>query len=134
MNYCKVVFTVLILLNVSFQQALMAQPRPGHVIPMEDLKNQLAAQSEERHQNIQEIQKLLRHDLVQKELGRLVDLEKVELALATLDDEKLQELATESREVNNQLEAGLAGWAIVLITVGVCVAVLFIVLAIVIDD
>lgn len=134
MKYCKVCLTILILLNLSIQQALMAQSASGHVVPAEDLKNQLATQSEERHQNIQEIQKLLRHDLVQKELGGLVDLEKVELTLATLDDEKLQELAAESREVNNQLEAGLAGWAIVLITVGVCVAVLFIVLAIVIDD
>ena len=134
MKYCKVSLTILILLNVSFQQAVMALPIQSHVVPMGELQNQLAAQSAQRLQDIQEIQELLSHDLVQREVGRLVDLERVELALSNLDDETLNELATESREVNDQLQAGLAGWAIVLITVGVCLAVLFIVLAIIIDD
>ena len=134
MKYCKVCLTILILLNLSIQQALMAQPFSSHVVPMEQLQNQLAEQSGQRLQNIQEIQKLLRHELVQREVGRLVDLGRVEIALSTLDDETLRQLADESRNVNDQLEAGLAGWAIVLITVGICLAVLFIVLAVLIND
>jgi len=134
MKYCRVSFTILVLLNISFQQAVMAQPIQSHVVPLGELQNQLAEQSGQRLQNIHEIQKLLRRELIQREVGRLVDLERVELALNNLDDETLNELATESREVNDQLQAGLAGWAIVLITVGVCLAVLFIVLAILIND
>jgi hypothetical protein len=111
MKYWEVSLTILILLNLSLQQAVMAQPVPSHLVPVEELQNQLAEQSGQRRQNIQEIQKLLRHELVRREVGSLVDLEKVEVALGTLDDETLRQLADDSRNVSDQLEAGLATWA-----------------------
>jgi hypothetical protein len=89
----------------------MAQPVPSHVVPIEELENQLAAHSDQRMKNIEEIQRLLDHRLVQQEVGRLVDLQRVKLIVPTLDDETLDQLADESRNVSDQLEAGLATWA-----------------------
>lgn len=133
MKYCKVSITVLILLNVSFQQAVMAQAVPGHVIPGEELQNQLIVQSAQRMEHIQEIQKLLRQNLVQQEVGKLVDLERVELALAALDDETLNQLAVQSREVNDQIEAGMATWGWVVIVAIVAFVTMVIVVAAVVD-
>lgn len=126
MKRCRVCLTILILLNLTFQQALMGQPVPNHVVPMGELQNQLAAQSAQRLQDIQEIQELLNHDLVQREVGRVVDLERVELALATLDDESLNQLADESRKMNDQLQAGLSTGAKVAIIAGVAFGVVLI--------
>jgi len=102
----------------------MAQPAPNHVVPVEELQNQLISQSAQRLDNIQEVQRLLHHDLVQGQLGKLVDLEKVELALAVLDDKTLNELAIQSKEVNDQIEAGLSTAAWIVIIVAVLVFVL----------
>jgi hypothetical protein len=124
MKYCKVCLTILILLNLSIQQALMARAAPNHVVPVEELHSRLATLSAQRMQNIQAVQKLLHHDLVQQEVGRLVDLEKVELALAVLDDKTLNELAIQSKEVNDQIEAGLSTAAWIVIIVAVLVFVL----------
>ena len=125
MKYCKACLTILILLSLSFQQASMAQPVPNHVVPLEELQNQLVTQSAQRMQNIQEVQKLLRHDLVQQQVEKLVDLEKVELALATLDDETLQELAVQSREVNDQLQAGISTVTIIVIVAAAATVIIF---------
>ena len=132
MKYCRVSLPILILLNLSFQQSLQAQPVSGHLVPVEDLQRQLTAQSKQRLQNIEEIQKLLRHELVQQQMGKLLDLEKVELALVTLDDETLQKLATESEQVNDQIEAGITiwGWIGIAILAAIVIIVLSILLAI----
>ncbi|HUV12546.1 MAG TPA: hypothetical protein VMY18_02820 [Acidobacteriota bacterium] len=117
MKYYRACLIILTLLNVSYQQVLSAQPVSNHVVPVEDLQNRLITQSTRRMENIQEVQKLLRHDLVQKQLGQLVDLERAQVALATLDDETLNQLANESRRVNDQLQAGMATWGWVVIAV-----------------
>jgi hypothetical protein len=110
MNHCRVCLALVILLNLTVQQALMAHPVTNHVVPVAELHSRFNAQSARRIENIQEVQRLLNQPLIQKELGRLVPLERVELALATLDDETLNELAAESREFNDQIEAGMATW------------------------
>jgi len=117
MKSCGVCLSLLFLLNFSFQRELMAglgqgHVVQGHVVTSEELQHELAARSAQRLENFEEVQRLLRHDLVQKQLGQLVDLENVELALATLDDETLESLASESQKVNDQIEAGMAtcGW------------------------
>jgi hypothetical protein len=133
MKCCKVSLAVLILLNLLFQQALVAHPIQRHVVPVGELNSQLISQSAQRVENIQEIQKLLRQDLVQQQLGNLMNLEKVELAVAALDDETLNELATESQKVNDQIEAGMATWGWVVIAAIAAFVIIVIVAAATID-
>jgi hypothetical protein len=133
MKYCKVCLTILILLNISFQQAVMAQPIQKHVVPLEKLQNRLISHSAQRMEDIAEVQKLLRHDLVRQQLGKLMELEKVELALATLDDETLERLAGESQKVNDQIEAGMATWGWVAIAAIAAFVIIVIIAAAAID-
>ena len=105
MKFCAVHLTILVFLNLSFQQSLLANPAQRHLVSREALHGQLISQSNQRAENIKEIQKLLHNDLVQQEVGSLLNLEKVELALDALDDKTLDELAIKSREVNDQIEA-----------------------------
>ena len=41
-------------------------------------------------------------------MGRLFDLEQIAMAIPTLDDEALDELARESQRMNEQFQAGLS--------------------------
>ena len=97
MKHSGVWLAILILLNLPFQQALWAHRVPDHVLPLGELKIQFEAHTAQRFENTQEIRKLIYHRLVQKELGELLALERVELALATLDDETVDELASQPR-------------------------------------
>jgi len=127
MKYFNVSLTIVILLNLSFQTSFTAGGFQNHLVTTEELQGQLISQSAQRMENIQEVQKLLRHNFVQRELGRLADLERLELALAVLDDETLRRLANESREINDQIEAGVetSTWILIAILVSVPV-ILFI--------
>jgi CHASE3 domain sensor protein len=88
----------------------------------------LGKSSAERAANIQEVQKLLRHDEVQKRFGALADLGKIDEALPTLDDATLRQLATDSQQVNDQLQAGLRwyGWVLIVIVVWIVIGVIII--------
>ena len=121
MRPLKILLGILILLNLNLLQAQEAR----HLVPVEDLHGQLKAQSLQRTENIQEIRALLQHGLVQQRLGGFVDMEKVEVALAAIDEETLELLAEESREVNDQLEAGLATSTWIIIAVAVAAAAIF---------
>jgi hypothetical protein len=127
MKHCKVCFTILILLAMSFQQTVAAQPIPDHLVSPEELRQGLMNQSAQRMVNIQAVRTLLHQELVQQQVGRLVDLEKIELALATLDDDTLKQLANESRRVNDQLQAGMATWGWVLIALIAAITIIAVV-------
>ena len=91
---------------------------------MGDLQNELTIRSEERLRDIQEICKLLRHEVVQREVGKVVDLEKVELVLVALDDETLHELAIQSNQLNDQIEAGITMWGWIGIAILAAIAII----------
>lgn len=117
MKFLTVCVGITILMNVSFRTELMAQQIRNHVVPVEELQQRLVAQSAERSRDIQDIRKLLRHDVVQAKLGKLVDLNRIEVSLATLDNETLNQIAANSRSVNDQIEAGMATWGWVVIAI-----------------
>ncbi len=121
---------IFLLGSFPFQQTVVAQQATFHVVDLEELRSSLLARYEARSENVKEVQRLLRHKEVQKRLGRLFDLEQIEKAVPTLDEETLQQLAGWSREVNDQFRGGLGKGAKIAITVGVVVGVVLIILAI----
>ncbi len=125
MKFCNVLLTTTLALTLCFPSNLLAQRQLGHVVSLEEMRTALVKRAVERAANVQEIQKLLRHAEVQKRFGALADLEKIEQALPTLDDETLSRLAADSQKVNDQLQAGVPGWAWGVI-IGAAVAVVII--------
>ena len=123
MKFFNVILTTTLVLILCFPSSLIAQQQLGHVVSLEELRTALVNRSAQRAADVQEIQKLLRHAEVQKRFGALANLEKIEQALPTLDDETLSRLAADSQKVNDQLQAGLSGWAWGVI-IGVAVAVI----------
>ena len=111
MKFFNVFLTTTLVLTLCFPSKLLAQQQLGHVVSLEELRTALVKRAAQRAANVQEIQKLLRHAEVQKRFGALADLEKIEQALPTLDDETLSRLAADSQKVNDQLQAGVPGWA-----------------------
>jgi hypothetical protein len=87
----------------------------------------------ERLNNLGEIRRLLHQELVRSELQKLVDLERVEVALTTLDDATLSQLASQSRQANDQLQAGI-GFRTIVILAAVAVAVIVIIVVAGDDD
>ena len=117
MKLLNMFLTIFLALILCFPGNLIAQQQPGHVVSLEELRTALVSRSVERAANVQEVQKLLRHDEVQKRFGALADLGRIEQALPTLDDETLRQLAADSQKVNDQLQAGLEWWGWVIIAV-----------------
>jgi len=102
------------LLDFSFEQPLMAEQ--NHVVALEELQAQLVMQVAQRTQYIKEVQRLLDHHLVQRQLGRVVNLELITAALPPLDDKTLSQLADESRQMNDQSRGGRGEeWIIILV-------------------
>ena len=120
--------TVLLVLHTSLQAVPSPVQKAVHLVSIEELRDQVAAQTVERDSNIREIQTLLRHQGVQDRLGHLFDLEKVAVAVPTLDNETLGELALQSRQVNEQFRAGGMGMILALVIAVVVVIVLAIIL------
>jgi len=127
MNRASIGLVVSILLISCVSQVLAAGPSQGHVVGLEELQGNLAADSSQRQAHIEQVRKMLRHQLVQEQVGRLVDLEKIEAGIGSLDDETLAQLAEQSQEVNDQIGAGVSSWVII---IAVSVALLVILLLI----
>ena len=120
MKSFKIGFAFLLLVNVISIQILSANTLQGHVVSIQEVQKKVDSQYTQRMNNIQEIQKLLRHSEVQKHLGGLYDLKKIEAAVSNLDDATLEDLASRSRFANDQLQAGMG-------TVGIAILVAVIV-------
>ena len=126
MKFFNVILTTTLVLILCFPSSLIAQQQLGHVVSLEELRTALVKRTAQRADDVQEVQKLLRHAEVQKRFGALADLEKIEQVLPSLDDETLSRLAADSQKVNDQLQAGaLPGWAWGVI-IGAAVAVIII--------
>ena len=102
MTMLRVTMATFLVLFVSSQDLVRAQTMP-HVVSPEDLRTAVKAEFVLRKANVEEIQKLLRHEVVQKQTAWLIDLERIANVVPTLDDNTLNRLAQESRKVNDQL-------------------------------
>jgi hypothetical protein len=131
MKYFKISFALLILINFVSVQSLSANTPQDHVVSLQEIQKQVETKSSQRANNIRDIQKLLRHSEVQKHVGGLIDLQKIKVAVASLDNETLEDLASQSRFANDQLQAGIGTTGLIAIII-VCVVV--VILAIVIPD
>jgi hypothetical protein len=127
MKSWRIFAIALIFVSLLLPTGLMAQQAQSHVVSLEELQHQLMAQSAQRSQDIREIQKLLRQDMVQKQVGNLVDLSRVDAALASMSDEALHQLAVTSQSINDDIEAGIATWGAVIIALFVVIAAIIIV-------
>ena len=117
------VLAILILLNFCLIAQPLAQHPESHLVPLEEVRRDLVRHSSQRTENIQEILEVVRHEEVQKRVGQLGDLEKIEVALASLDEATLEELATQSRKINDQIHAGISTTAWVIIAIAVVVVI-----------
>ena len=109
MKATSLFLTVLLVFSTSLQAGPIPAQTAIHSISIEERKGQISERTVERAANIREVQTLLRHQAVQDRLGHLYDLERVAVAIPTLDDETLARLARESEQMNEQFQAGLLG-------------------------
>ena len=126
MKAVSVFLMVLLFFSTSLQAGPIGDQRAIHPVSIEDLRVEVSEQTAERTSNIREIQTLLRNDRVQDRLGHLFDLEKVAVAVPTLDDETLARLAQESAKANEQFRAGLSTvvWVVIIVAVLLVVGLL----------
>ena len=129
MKSVSLFLSVLLVVHTSLQAGPSPAQKAVHSVSIGELRDQVSARNAERSSNIREVQTLLRHQEVQDRLGHLFDLEKVAVAVPTLDDETLATLARESEQVNEQFRAGLSTALILLIAAGVAVVVVLLILA-----
>ena len=120
--------SVLLVLHSGLQGASRPAQKVVHLVSIEELRDQVAAQTAERASDIREVQTLLRDPGVQDRLGHLFDLEKVAVAVPTLDNETLAELALQSGQVTEQFRAGGMGMILALVIAVVVVIILAIIL------
>ena len=109
MKAISLFLTVLLVFSTSLQAGPIPAQKAIHSVSIEDLKGQISERTAERAENIREVQTLLRHQAVQDRLGHLYDLEQIAVAVPTLDDATLARLARESKQMNEQFQAGLLG-------------------------
>ena len=129
MKSISLFLSVLLVLHTSLQAGPSPAQKAVHLVSIGELRDQVSAQTAERASNIREVQTLLRHQGVQDRLGHLFDLEKVAVAVPTLDNETLAELARESEQVNEQFRAGVSTVVWVVVIVAVVVIVMLIIAA-----
>ena len=122
----RVLLAILLVICPVFDQIAHAGQTALHVVSEEALRAAVAARISQRASHIDEIQKLLGHELVQKQIGQLVDLVRIERALSQLDDQTLSQLAAESRKVNDQFQAGVHTAVWVAIIAGIAIFLLII--------
>jgi hypothetical protein len=121
----------LLVICPAFQQVALAE-QTAHIVSTEDLRAAVSAQFAQRTSDIQEITNLLHHETIQKRVGKLANLAKIEKKLAHLDDETLRQLAAQSHKINDQLQGGLS--IVILLAIIVVAVALIIILATGDDD
>ena len=108
MKFLSVFLCVLLASSAGIQGSPVPGQESAHLVSIQDLRDQISERTAARTQNIHQVQALLRHQAVQAHMGRLFDLEQIAMAIPTLDDEALDELARESQRMNEQFQAGLS--------------------------
>ena len=118
---------VSILLISSVFLVLVASPSQEHLVGLDQLRGSLNADSSQRQAHIKQVHKMLQHELVQEHVGKLVDLEKIEAGIGSLDDEALARLAEQSREFDDQVGAGVSSWVIIIAVAAALLVILLLI-------
>lgn len=131
MSMSKRGLSLLLACWIAFLPAWSSADQSRRILSEEALEGLLRDRADARERDLQEIGRLLHHELVQNELGNLVDLERVEAVLPTLDDETLEMLAEESRSVNDSIRGDGAGRTalLVVLLILVSLAIIYVSLA-----
>ena len=117
MKLTRMIMVVLLVICPSFHELAVAEQASQHVVTTDELQQVIKSRTVKRAENITEITKLLRHDVVQQQVGKLVDLVKIEKSLPTLSDETLSEFAVQSSIINDNLRGGLTRLEIITLSV-----------------
>jgi hypothetical protein len=118
MQRCKLGLAWFLILLLAIPNLVLGNnEKPDHVAPVDELRQALSSKAEDRARNVEEVMAFLHHENVRDYVGNVAELERIEAALPTLDDETLSFLATESAKANDELQAGLNTWIWVVIIV-----------------
>jgi hypothetical protein len=127
MSRIKVGVTAVFLLTVAAPELLAERVSENHLLKVDELKAVLVEHSSQRQVNILEVQSMLRHEIVQEQVGELVDLRRIEAGIESLDDETLAQLAEQSREIKGQLGAGISSWVYIIAVGGALLVILLLI-------
>jgi hypothetical protein len=103
-------------------------PAQTHVVSPADLKNEAAAASTTRQQNLETINSFLSSPRVEEALGKAgLDPAQLKAAVSTLNDEELVRLAARSQKAQSDLAAGhLSDRDLIIILI--CIAALILII------
>lgn len=97
-----------------------------HLIPREELRQELRAASDARTANLESVERVLALPEAREALATAgVDADRAAAAIATLDDDELRRLADRARTAEQDVEGGLIVGVLALI--GLIVVIVFIV-------
>ena len=110
-------------------QSLLADE---HAVSGADLHQVLVDSAKTRQTNLETVQKFFSSKVVKNSLsGRMVNLSKVEKAVPLLSDEELSQLASQCRQVENDISAGsLSNQEITYILIALATAVIILVIVV----
>jgi len=103
-----------------------------HAVSAADLHQVLVDSAKTRQTNVETVQKFFKSEVVQKTLGhQLVNAAKVEKAVPLLNDEELNRLASQCRQVESDISAGeLNSQEMTYILIALATAVIILVLVV----
>jgi hypothetical protein len=103
-----------------------------HAVSIADLHQALVESAKTRQTNAETVQKFFSSEVVQKTLGhQFVNATKVEKAIPLLNDEELSRLASQCRQVGNDISAGaLSNQEITYILIALATAVIILVIVV----
>ncbi|MBX5494895.1 MAG: PA2779 family protein [Bryobacteraceae bacterium] len=101
-----------------------------HVVPLSEVYGKLQARSEERAKNLEDINRVISHPVVQDTLRKAnVNQEQAQRAIAQLNDEELSRLADRARAVEQDVEGGQVVLILALIGIAAVIIALIVVFA-----
>jgi hypothetical protein len=87
-----------------------ALAQDAHVVDAQKLQDMIDQHLKDEGQEREEIRQALRQEEVREVAGRIgLNLARAEAAVATLEGPELRELASQAREINNELAGGQVG-------------------------
>lgn len=101
-----------------------------HVVPLSELYGKLQARSEARAKNLEDINRVISHPVVQDTLRKAnINQEQAQRAIAQLNDEELSRLADRARAVEQDVEGGQVVLILALIGIAAVIIALIVVFA-----
>lgn len=120
----NIIFAVLTVFHLMFLQSLSAQSTSPRLPTTHEFKAAVLKQAEQRQKHVDDIRTFLRQDVVRKNFSQIVELDKLQMKVATLDDETLAELARETRLASEQIQGGISTTVVLVIVIAVLIVVI----------